>query len=150
MNKLLISFDFDGTISGVESHVQHICQMLKNHILLGDEVIVLTARDPAHDDPAWYEINCPKRIVLNPYMERLGLTHLKVFYTNHQLKGPFAAKLGVSIHYDNDPNEIWSCRQHGVTAIPVGNEQHDPKLHKSYYRRIVDSLKDVPDLNINL
>lgn len=127
MNKLLVSFDFDDTISGVHDHVEHICEILHNHIAYGDEVIILTARDPSHDKEEWYKVNKPDRIVLIEHLKILGLDHLKVVYTAHMPKGPFAKELGISLHYDNDPNEIRSCREHGVMSVPIGHEHREVK-----------------------
>lgn len=134
MDKLLVSFDFDDTISGKGDYIAHICQILKNHIIHGDEVMILTARDPSHDNEEWFKVNSPERVILKPYLESLGLSHLTVAYTSHELKGPHAKRLGVTVHYDNDPNEITSCREHGVIAIPIGHEHDDPTLHKTYVR----------------
>lgn len=143
MSKVRVSFDFDGTISGTDGHIEHVCQILRNHILLGDEVVILTARNPAHDEEDWWIINCPARIILTPYMESLGLSHLPIVYTSHELKGPYAKRLGVAIHYDNDPNEIRSCREHDVVAVPIGGEHHDPTLHNSYrhYAQAVELIE---------
>ena len=127
MEKVLISFDFDNTISGREAHVGHICQILRNHLAHGDNVMILTARNPVHDDEEWFKINSPDRVVLMDHLKALGLDHLRVAYTNHELKGPHAARLGVNIHYDNDPAEIVSCREHGVIGIPIGPEHENPE-----------------------
>lgn len=120
-----VSFDFDSTISGEEDHISHICQILRNHLAHGDEVMILTARHPEHDSEDWRIANNPNRIVLMEHLKALGLDHLKVAYTNHEPKGPHAARLGIHIHYDNDPDEIVSCRSHGVIAIPIGPEHAD-------------------------
>lgn len=125
MNKLRVSFDFDDTISGVHDHVEHICEILHNHIAVGDEVLILTARDPSHDKEEWYKANKPDRIVLIEHLKILGLDHLQVVYTAHAPKGPFAKELGVHVHYDNDPKEITSCREHGVISIPIGHEHRE-------------------------
>lgn len=125
MSKVLVSFDFDSTISGKEDHVEHICQILRNHIAHGDNVMILTARNPEHDNEDWFLINSPERVVLIEHLKVLGLDHLPVSYTNHEPKGPHAARLGIRIHYDNDPAEIISCREHGVIGIPIGPEHAD-------------------------
>ena len=127
MNKapVKISFDFDSTISGVESHIEHICQILRNHIAHGDDVMILTARNPEHDKEDWFTINSPGRVVLIEHLKALGLDHLQVAYTKHEPKGPHAARLGIQIHYDNDPAEIISCKAHGVIGIPIGPEHAD-------------------------
>ncbi len=120
-----ISFDFDSTISGTEDHIEHICEILRNHIEYGDEVIILTARKPEHDEEEWYLVNCPERVVLMQHLKKLELDHLHVEYTRHEPKGPIALALGIKIHYDNDPKEIKSCREHGVIGIPIGPEHRD-------------------------
>jgi hypothetical protein len=127
MEKLCVSFDFDSTICGTEAHVPHVVQILKNHIRHHDEVIVLTARDPLHDTIEWRKANDPNRVAVAERLQELGLT-LQVHYTSHTPKGPHAERLGVNIHYDNDPQEIVSCRACGVIAIPVGHE-HENLVH---------------------
>ena len=119
MRKLRVSFDFDDTICGHAAHVPHIWQILANHIRLGDEVMVLTARDPANDDKTWREAHSPNRVAVHEHLAAMGVT-LQVVYTKHAPKGPFAASLGIDVHYDNDPLEIDSCRAAGILAIPVG------------------------------
>jgi len=125
MSKVLVSFDFDDTISGQGGYIEHICQILRNHIAHGDEVMILTARIPEHDEEAWRNENSPERIVLPDRLKALGLDHLTVAYTRHEPKGPHAARLGVKIHYDNNPVEIVSCRAHGVIGIPIGPEHEE-------------------------
>ncbi len=125
MRKVLVSFDFDDTISGLGGHIEHICQILRNHIRHGDEVMILTARDPAHEDRGWIEANSPQRVLLMERLANLGIAHLPVAYTNHEPKGPHAARLGIHIHYDNDPDEIVSCRASGVLGIPIGPEHEN-------------------------
>jgi acid phosphatase class B len=125
MRKVLVSFDFDDTISGLGSHIEHICQILRNHIRHGDDVMILTARDPAHEDPGWVETNSPQRVMLMERLASLGIDHLQVAYTSHEPKGPHAARLGIHIHYDNDPDEIVSCRANGVIGIPIGPDHED-------------------------
>lgn len=114
-----ISFDFDGTICGDDPHVPFIVEIMLNHLAHGDDVVVLTARDPLHDTREWRDANSPSRVAVHERLEYLGLT-LQVHYTSHHPKGPHAAVLGVDIHYDNDPKEIVSCREHGVLGILVG------------------------------
>jgi acid phosphatase class B len=125
MGKVKVSFDFDETISGSGEHIEHICQILRNHILHGDDVMILTARDPGHEEPEWIMANNPQRIVLMERLKSLGIDHLQVVYTSHEPKGPHAARLGVHIHYDNNPDEIVSCREFGVIGIPIGSEHEN-------------------------
>lgn len=124
MSKVRVSFDFDDTICGKGDHVPHVWQILFNHLHHGDEVIILTARHPEHDTEAWRIANNPERIAVKEHLDALGID-LEVVYTSHEPKGPHAARLGVRMHYDNDPAEIDSCREHGILAVPVGNE-HAP------------------------
>ena len=115
-----VSFDFDDTICGDGLHVAHIQQIMHNHIKAGDDVIVLTARHPLHDTREWRDVYQPHRISVHEHLIALGVT-LQVVYTSHTPKGPHAARLGVNLHYDNDPLEIDSCRVCGVMAVPVGD-----------------------------
>ncbi len=115
----VVSFDFDETICGPVDYCPFMLSLLKNHLRLGDTVMILTARMEKREYGDWYKEFNPNRIPVKDYLHQHGID-VPIVYTNHDPKGPHAKRLGVDIHYDNDATEIASCREYGVIGIPIG------------------------------
>lgn len=84
----MISFDYDGTLSTEKGK-----QLATDLIAKGEEVIIITARN-SKDDNSDVESTAKK----------LGIK--KIVYTNQRDKWSFIIKENVSIHYDNNQEQI--------------------------------------------
>ena len=120
--KLRVSFDFDNTLFGDEDYCSYMVNLLRNHILLGDEVLILTARNKDHEKPRWIKKNQPNRITIQQFLKFNNIPKIKIIYTNHGNKGLIAKKKKINIHYDNDWQEIISCRENGIIGIWIGKK----------------------------
>lgn len=114
-----ISFDFDDTLcrepdyweEDFQEPIRHIVDVLESYHALGLECIIITARSPAL-------IN---KHEINTFLIDHGLNHKvkDVIYTDHELKGPIAFKLGVVLHYDDKVEHILSCHEYGIRTVKV-------------------------------
>lgn len=114
----VISFDFDDTLAeivrfGYSSEmlicIPKILDLLKEYHALGCKCLILTARTPKqeHIDE------------INGFLRQMKIEGCisEVVFTSHQPKGPFAFRLGVNLHYDDDETHLNSIREFGIQAI---------------------------------
>jgi HK97 family phage prohead protease len=87
MNK--VSFDFDDTIE-LERY-QNIAIKLKNE---GKTIYIITRRQDTQSKSV-YEV-----------ADKIGIPHSRVYFTNGKMKWETVKRLGIGIHYDNNPDEI--------------------------------------------
>ena len=115
MKSKTITFDFDNTIamshmdtSGEELEIkfeeynEDIVNLIKKHINDGDDVHIVTARDPAK------EALFPDQTV-RVHLDRLSLSHYftdeRIHYTSDTPKIKTLQKLGSTLHYDDNMQE---------------------------------------------
>lgn len=120
-----ISFDFDDTLcmtsSGDNSPNQAVIESLQEHAASGKKCIIITARDPEHEDDDWIARHQPSRIKVAEFVSRHKLPVEKIVFANHEPKGPICKRHGVLMHYDDKQCELDSCQSCGVTAVKVKN-----------------------------
>ena len=87
MNK--VSFDFDDTIE-LERY-QNIAIKLKDE---GKTVYIITRRQDSQSKSV-YEV-----------ADKIGIPHSRVYFTNGKMKWETVKRLGIGVHYDNNPDEI--------------------------------------------
>jgi acid phosphatase class B len=118
--KTVVSFDFDDTLAYEKSmgwgdklflaNPKYV-GLLEEYHALGCKCIILTARSPDGDSPQ----------LIEDFLISEGIKPCvtEVVYTSHQLKGPYAVKHGVSLHYDDKDSHVASVREHGIQAVKV-------------------------------
>jgi hypothetical protein len=84
----IVSFDYDGTLSTDKGK-----ELAKDLISKGVEVIIITARNSNEDNSD-----------VESTAKKLGIN--KIVYTNKRDKWSFIIKEKVSIHYDNNQEQI--------------------------------------------
>jgi len=84
----IVSFDYDGTLSTDKGK-----ELAKDLISKGVEVIIITARNSNEDNSD-----------VESTAKKLGIN--KIVYTNQRDKWSFIIKEKVSIHYDNNQEQI--------------------------------------------
>lgn len=116
--KTIVSFDFDDTLAEytvigwgarVLTCIPQFIELLKEYHALGCECIVLTARTP-----------CDEYIQeIEDFLNRMDVADCvtDIVFTAHQPKGPFAAALGVRLHYDDSEEHLESVRAHGIPVV---------------------------------
>lgn len=114
---MIISFDFDDTLcqempTGFDGHANlgmPTVEILKEYYSLGCTCIILTAR-----------VNSQGNInEITSFLKNFDIYHMvdKICFTDHDLKGYHARRLGVSLHYDDCDVQIESLRSFGITCI---------------------------------
>lgn len=91
----------DSTLT--ESYVQLI---LERHLAWGDDVHIVTSRNPIFDNLDLFEI-----------CEEYGIPKSKVHFTNQQLKLETLKSIGCNLHYDDDLIEIDDINTNGGESI---------------------------------
>ena len=131
-----ISFDFDGTLIGFDgADIESMHAKLKEHIAAGDEVIIVTKRNPGEvhngTDASIY------------VKEKFG--DIPVHYTNHQLKWQTLLSQNVNTHYDDDPNEIKAINDNiDIETILVQDDkspEHEEYLQSHVNEAYINKLK---------
>lgn len=103
----IISFDMDGTLT--RSYVQ---SLLKRHLAWGDEVHIVTSRNPIFDNLDLFQI-----------CDEYEIPKHRVHFTNQQLKLDTLLKINVNIHYDDDLIEVDDINTNGggtIAGILIG------------------------------
>ena len=126
-NRNIVSFDFDETIFLLEfdeklgeykfdfndRHLgkinQDIIKIMRDHISKGDKVICVTSRSSTWRENVEYEIK----------KNNVPIDISEIYFTNGQLKAETLEALGVSIHYDDKPEEISAAKSVGIEGIQV-------------------------------
>lgn len=101
MTAPIISFDFDGVLDTPKGF-----DLAKKKIEEGNKVIIITARmSTQHKE-------------VEQVADMLGIKRTDIHYTNHKNKWEFVKKLNVSVHYDNNADQIEQInrmtKSHGV------------------------------------
>ena len=116
---LIVSFDFDGTLTaeGPDDYCQDRAidnglslknyRLFQNHKAKGNKVIIVTAR---------YD-NEENREDVKDFCEHFGLEPEAVYFTSREWKVEKLLELGVFIHYDNDEYEIDMIRKYGLGLV---------------------------------
>jgi hypothetical protein len=119
MNK--VSFDFDGTIE-LERY-QNIAMKLKDE---GKTIYIVTRRQSS-DSKAVYEV-----------ADKVGISHSRVYFTNGHMKWETIKRLGIGIHYDNNPDEIRLIRENTDAQGKLINQKSMIYNYKHYDLEVKD------------
>lgn len=102
-----ISFDFDSTLS--EDYVQIICKSFLDKPEMFDVYVVTTRfNDVFH-----------KNLDLFKITDSLNISREKIHFTFGDFKFKKLKELNINIHFDDMPDEILFCYQHGINGIMV-------------------------------
>jgi len=84
-----ISFDYDGVLSTAKGK-----KLAKEKISEGDQVYIITARQQENSESVYSTA------------KDLGINRDKVHFTNGQDKWKTIKRLNITVHYDNNPEQI--------------------------------------------
>jgi hydroxymethylpyrimidine pyrophosphatase-like HAD family hydrolase len=119
---MIATFDFDDTLCSEEGIPNlEIINLVKNYFKKGYKCYIVTARNKSHDTKKWIKENNPKRVRILDFIKIFELPIEKIYYTNHELKGPILAKLGSKVHYDDHEDQIKSCKEHKIKVYHPNN-----------------------------
>lgn len=111
-----VGFDFDDTIC-VDGVLTYMAAMaIRQHAENGDDLVVITSRNPDHDNPNWAMEFSPTRTLVRDFLEINKIPISNVVFTNHAPKGPVCRAMGLDLFYDNDIVERASCLECGVSV----------------------------------
>jgi 3-deoxy-D-manno-octulosonate 8-phosphate phosphatase KdsC-like HAD superfamily phosphatase len=85
-----ISFDVDGVLTTPQGMA-----LARRKIAEGDRVYIITARNESTMSTRVYEI-----------AKELGIPRLRVYFTNGEDKWKTIQRLGIDVHYDNNPEQV--------------------------------------------
>ena len=89
-----ISFDYDGTLTKPAIQVKAL-DAIKNK----DQVYIITARNESDSAQVYHTAN------------KLGISRSNIHFTNGKDKWEEIAKLGIELHYENNPTQVMSIRK---------------------------------------
>lgn len=130
-----VSFDFDDTlrINAIDIYNKNFprekyIELLKQHISDGDNVFILTSRD--NTDVMKKDIQT--------FLKQQNLPQLEIIFTNGKLKLPFAKEKNISLHYDDDPEELKPLSTSGIKVV----DTDDDELKDFYKQYFIDLDKE--------
>lgn len=85
-----VSFDYDGTLSTDKGK-----NLAKERIQRGDIVYIITARNENGNNQSLFNV-----------AKDLGIDKQNIFFTNGKDKWETVKRLGINVHYDNNPEQI--------------------------------------------
>jgi hypothetical protein len=123
MNQITISFDFDDTLAitvysefcsdrdmeDILEPIPHIIDRLMEYYALGCKCIILTARRESF----------VSRKQIEKFLKDNNIYHCinKIVFSNLNLKGEYAKKEGVHLHYDDDPSHLEDLPKYGIKVV---------------------------------
>ena len=119
MNK--VSFDFDDTIE-LERY-QNIAKKLKDE---GKTIYIITRRQERMSK-AVYEV-----------ADKVGVPHSRVYFTNGEYKWKTVKRLGIGVHYDNNPDEIRLIRENTEAQGKLINQKSMIYNYKAFDLEVKD------------
>lgn len=116
-----VSFDFDDTIE-LERY-QNIAKRLKDE---GKTIYIVTRRQERMDK-AVYEV-----------ADKIGIPHSRVYFTNGEYKWKTIKRLGIGVHYDNNPEEIKLINENTEAQGKLINQKSMIYNYKSFELEVKD------------
>ena len=110
-----VSFDFDGTLHRDGRPLWPAMGLLRWHHQAGHRVMIVTTRTEAHERRSWWRVHEPQRVLIHEFIRRYRLPVNAIDYTSHQPKVTALIRIGIELHYDDDPAE---------QAAAVGTDVH--------------------------
>lgn len=127
-----ISFDFDDTlrINAMDVFEKNFpreayIKKMRDHISEGDNVFILTSRDETKenlDD-------------IRHFLSKYNLNEIDIHFTNGDLKANKAQELDVSLHYDDDPDELNALKAKGIKTVDTDDDELK-RFYKKYFRAL--------------
>lgn len=109
---LKVTFDFDGTLE--KPHVQEFAKFLMD---LGVDVWVVTTRyDALHNNGVWSN---PENPDLWEVIDKLGIPHKKVVFTNMHWKATYLLGTKVVWHLDDNYKEFKYFKELKIKTLPI-------------------------------
>ena len=112
-----VSFDFDGTLHHDGHPLWPSLALLRWHDQCGHRVVIVTTRTESHEEPEWWRVNEPDRVIIAAVLSRYRLLVCDVFFTEHQPKADTLLRHGIELHYDDDPEEVALAQAAGVQSV---------------------------------
>ena len=127
-NQKVVSFDFDNTITLYKWDKQEgdyirdkdglpfgfpndrIIQRIKDHVTNGDKVIIITSRNEI-----WKK-------EIEDFVKKHNIPISEIYCTNMSWKANTLKKLGASMHYDDDIDELRKLKHKGIKGILVSDQ----------------------------
>ena len=116
---MIVSFDFDGTLHCDGRPLWPALTLLRWHHRMGHQVMIVTTRTESHEDPTWWRVHEPDRVVISEFLSRYRLPVHDVVYTSHHPKAATLARHRIELHYDDDPNEVDLATALGVQVVQL-------------------------------
>tara|TARA_Y100000592_G_C5407970_1_gene286629 strand:+ start:760 stop:1104 length:345 start_codon:yes stop_codon:yes gene_type:complete len=113
--KKIISFDFDETLyfeDKDQKQNKKLIELIKKYYRKGFETIIVTARSKYYDKAI-------SKISVIDFVKLHKIPITKIYFTNGKLKGPILKKIGSKLHFDNDLEEIESCKKSNIKVIKI-------------------------------
>jgi acid phosphatase class B len=126
----IIAFDFDSTLTktvlnkgrdfGSPEPYPQMISTLKKHAALGHKVVIVTGRKQYYQS-----VNRPDRVSVEDFVKKYNLPVSAIYYSGQEPsgwasgKGPFLQQHGISVLYDDTPEQVRSAKEYGVMGILV-------------------------------
>lgn len=113
--KKIVSFDFDDTLyfeDRKQKENKKLIKLIKKYHKKGLEVIIVTARSKYYDKVIG-------EISVIDFVKSHKIPITKIYFTNGKLKGPILKKIGSILHFDNDLDEVESCKKANIKVIKI-------------------------------
>ena len=114
-----VSFDFDDTLHRDGEPLWPTLALLRWHHESDHRLMIVTTRTESHEDPTWWRVHEPDRVVISEFLSRYRLPVHDVVYTSHHPKAATLARHGIELHYDDDPNEVDLTTALGVQVVQL-------------------------------
>lgn len=116
--KQVISFGFDGTLcleDGTPNKVM--MELVKKYAASGYKCYVVTSRTRTHESKRWIADHEPDRIRVKDFIKENNLPIKQCHFTNGFDKGPVLYQIQSIRHYDHQPEQLKSAKEHGIEAL---------------------------------
>jgi len=132
---MIVSFDFDDTLTSPNWTFRNglwVSKVSLNEVMAakvhaydkdGHICVIVTYRSRKYECPRWIAENMPDKVRIEDFLAEYRLPIRDVYFTEHEIKGPVLAKIGASIHYDDDIDAVFSADWHGVHGVHVKVDQ---------------------------
>ena len=112
-----VSFDFDGTLHRDGYPLWPCLALLRWHDECGHRVVIVTTRTESHEEPEWWRVHEPDRVIIAAFLSRYRLPVGDVFFTEHEPKADTLLRHGIELHYDDDSEEVALAQAAGVQSV---------------------------------
>lgn len=122
-----------------EPHYENI-QKLKKLAASGNKIFIVTSRIKKPKKSDWDTAPWPEELV-----SELNLPISGIYYTNGELKVDILLKLGVTEHWDDDPEEVKAAEAQGIkTHLVPSNENEKKQLQSFVTKKLNEEEIEIP------